>query len=76
MSLQGTFGGPLSRLRNGDRIKINAKRGLLSVSGLRKGNKTAAKRKILSGVLEKYAAQVGSAFRGAVTHGGPKRRPG
>jgi dihydroxy-acid dehydratase len=76
VSPEAAVGGPLSRLRNGDRIKINAKRGLLSVSGLRKGNKTAAKRKSLSGVLEKYAAQVGSAFRGAVTHGGPKRRPG
>ena len=27
----------------------------------------------LSGVLEKYAAQVGSAFRGAVTHSGPRK---
>jgi dihydroxy-acid dehydratase len=35
----------------------------------------APKRAPLSGALEKYAALVGSAFRGAVTHrGGSKRR--
>jgi dihydroxy-acid dehydratase len=34
--------------------------------------KVKAPKHQLSGVLEKYAAQVGSAYFGAVTHSGPR----
>jgi len=69
-------GGPLALVKNGDRIVIDAGTGLLS---LEVSNTELRKRKSrqpghsLSGVLEKYAAQVGSAFRGAVTHSGPRK---
>jgi dihydroxy-acid dehydratase len=72
VSPEAAVGGPLSRVRNGDRITIDAKRGSLSVSGL-KGKTRPPKKKNLSGALEKYAALVGTAFRGAVTHSGPKK---
>ena len=73
VSPEAAVGGPLSLVRNGDRITIDAKRGLLSVSGLKKGKGKTLENRNLSGVLEKYAALVGTAFRGAVTHGGPKK---
>jgi len=76
VSPEAGVGGPLGRLRNGDRIVIDAVRGLLSVDlSSVELKKRSVKKPIqsLSGVLEKYAAQVGSAFRGAVTHSGPPR---
>jgi dihydroxy-acid dehydratase len=76
VSPEAGVGGPLALVKNGDRIVIDAVRGLLSVdlsaSELKKRSFKKPKQS-LSGVLEKYAAQVGSAFRGAVTHSGPKR---
>ncbi len=76
VSPEAGVGGPLGLVMNGDRIVIDAKKGLLSLevsfSELRK-RKARQPRQSLSGVLEKYAAQVGSAFRGAVTHSGPKK---
>ena len=73
LSPEAATGGPLALVRNGDRIVIDAARGLLSLevpsSELRKRKSRQPKRQ-LSGVLEKYAAQVGSAFHGAVTHSG------
>ncbi len=76
VSPEAASGGPIARVRNGDRIVIDASRGLISPdvssSELRKRTPSIKKRNV-SGVLEKYAAQVGSAFRGAVTHGGAKR---
>jgi len=73
VSPEAAVGGPLSRVRNGDRITIDGKRGVLSVAGLQKGKAKPPRKRNLSGVLEKYAALVGTAFRGAVTHGGPKK---
>jgi dihydroxy-acid dehydratase len=76
VSPEAGVGGPLGLLRNGDRIVIDAARGLLSVelSSVELKKRSVKKPKqSLSGVLEKYAAQVGSAFRGAVTHSGPKK---
>jgi len=70
VSPEAAVGGPLSFVRNGDRILIDARRGLLSVSGLKKGKAKKLPKKNLSGALEKYAALVGTAFRGAVTHRG------
>ena len=77
VSPEAAVGGPLGLLRNGDKVVIDAVRGLLSVelskTDMDKRTPSKPKRAPISGVLEKYAAQVGSAFRGAVTHSGPKR---
>ena len=77
VSPEAGSGGPLGLVRNGDRVVIDATKGLLSLdvtgSELKK-RKARAPKQSLSGVLEKYAAQVGSAFRGAVTHSGPGKR--
>jgi dihydroxy-acid dehydratase len=71
VSPEAAAGGALARVRNGDRIRIDAAAGTLSlqvpVSELRKRKARMPKRPPLSGVLAKYAAQVGSAHRGAVT---------
>jgi dihydroxy-acid dehydratase len=77
LSPEAAVGGLLGLVKDGDRIVIDAKKGLLlldvSSSELQRRKSRQPKQK-LSGVLEKYAAQVGSAFRGAVTHSGPKGR--
>ncbi len=76
VSPEAAVGGPLGLVRNGDRIRIDAARGTLI---LQVGNSELSRRKAriprrnLSGALEKYAAQVGSAHRGAVTHSGGKK---
>ena len=74
VSPEAGAGGPLALVRDGDRIVIDAVRGLLSVDlSPREMKKRSFKKpkQLLSGVLEKYAAQVGSAHTGAVTHSGP-----
>ena len=77
LSPEAAVGGPLGLVRDGDRIVIDAKKRLLSLdvsfSELKKRAVRIPRQK-LSGVLEKYAAQVGSAFEGAVTHSGPRGR--
>ena len=77
VSPEAAVGGPLALVKNDDRIVIDANKGLLTLevpaSELKK-RKFRKPKQHLSGVLEKYAAQVGSAFRGAVTHSGPKRK--
>jgi dihydroxy-acid dehydratase len=74
VSPEARVGGPLALVRDGDRIVIDAAKGMLnllvSADELKK-RKAKIPNQSLSGVLEKYAAQVGSAFRGAVTHSGP-----
>jgi len=76
VSPEAGVGGPLGLVRDGDRIVIDAANGklnlLVSSSELRK-RKASMPRQLLSGVLEKYAGQVGSAFYGAVTHSGPRK---
>jgi len=77
VSPEAGSGGLLGLVRDGDRIVIDAKKGLLALevsSAELQKRKARHPRQKLSGVLEKYAAQVGSAFRGAVTHSGPKGR--
>ena len=73
---EAASGGSLSLVKNGDRIRIDAARGALDLlvgkAELRKRKARAPKRPRLSGALEKYAAQVGSAHLGAVTHSGGK----
>ena len=76
VSPEAGVGGPLALVKSGDRILIDATKGVLdllvSVNELKK-RKAKMPRQNLSGVLEKYAAQVGSAFNGAVTHSGPRK---
>jgi dihydroxy-acid dehydratase len=75
VSPEAAVGGPLSLLRDGDRIRIDAGRGTLQVLENLKKRSGKLPRRALSGVLEKYAAQVGPANLGAVTHSGaPSRR--
>jgi len=77
VSPEAAVGGPISRVRNGDRISIDAAGGVLRLlvpeNELKKRKARIPKRN-LSGVLEKYAAQVGSAHWGAVTHSGGRRK--
>jgi len=73
VSPEAAVGGPISRVRNGDRIVIDAAKGLLAVSGIGTRRRGKTKPRVLSGALEKYAALVGSAFHGAITHSGPHK---
>ena len=76
VSPEAGVGGPLGLVKEGDRIEIDASRGVLNLlvsSSELKKRKANMPRQSLSGVLEKYAAQVGTAFRGAVTHSGPRK---
>jgi len=79
VSPEAAVGGLLARVCNGDRIRIDAASGSLDLlvgkAELRRREASAPKRPRLSGALEKYAAQVGSAHLGALTHSGgkPKR---
>jgi dihydroxy-acid dehydratase len=79
VSPEAAAGGALSIVKNGDRIRIDAGAGTLDLlvakAELRKRKARAPKRPRLSGALEKYAAQVGSAHLGAVTHSGGKYKP-
>ncbi len=72
VSPEAAAGGPLGLVKNGDRIRIDAVKGklelLIPASELRKRKAKTPKRTV-TGVLEKYALQVGSAHLGAVTHG-------
>jgi dihydroxy-acid dehydratase len=75
VSPEAAAGGPIALVRNGDRIRIDAKAGTLSlqvpVSELRKRKARQPKRAPVTGVLAKYAEQVGSAHLGAVTGASP-----
>jgi dihydroxy-acid dehydratase len=78
VSPEAAAGGPLALVRNGDRIRIDAAAGILKLlvgkADLLKRKAKMPKRPPLSGALEKYAALVGPAHLGAVTHSGPKGR--
>ena len=78
VSPEAAAGGALALVRNGDVIRIDAHKGLLelklSSAELKKRRAKAPKRPPVSGVLEKYAALVGSAHLGAITHGRAKRK--
>jgi dihydroxy-acid dehydratase len=77
VSPEAGAGGPLALVRNGDRIRVDAQKGVLhllvSRGELKKRMAKAPRRPPLSGVLEKYAALVGSAHKGAVTHRGGRK---
>jgi dihydroxy-acid dehydratase len=74
VSPEAAAGGVLALVRNGDRIRIDAASGSLTLlvprAELRRRKPGTPRRAPLSGVLEKYAALVGTAHRGAVTHAG------
>ncbi|HET7669348.1 MAG TPA: dihydroxy-acid dehydratase, partial [Burkholderiales bacterium] len=76
VSPEAAAGGAIALVKTGDRIRIDAQEGVLELevpkAELKRRMAKAPKRERLSGVLEKYAAQVGSAARGAVTHRGAK----
>jgi dihydroxy-acid dehydratase len=80
VSPEAATGGPLALVRGGDRIRIDAVRGRLDLLvprgelDRRRRAWMPPRRAPLEGVLEKYAALVGPAFRGAVTHSGPAGR--
>ena len=79
VSPEAAAGGPLALVKTGDRIRIDAARGtidaLVSQAELRRRQKALHGRRPrpLSGALEKYAALVGPANLGAVTHSGGRR---
>lgn len=78
---EAAIGGPLALLREGDRVRIDAKAGLMDV--LVNEAELAARRaawvppppKHRAGLLAKYARLVGQAPGGAVTHEGPAEFP-
>jgi dihydroxy-acid dehydratase len=75
VSPEAAVGGPLALVRSGDRIRIDAQAGTLELLVSKKdlaARKARMPKRALSGVLEKYAAQVQSAYRGAVTHRGAR----
>ncbi len=75
---EAAVGGPIGLLKDGDRIIIDAEKGEISVD--LSDEELEARRKhwqprehdYQSGALWKYAQTVGSAEKGAVTHGGGK----
>ena len=74
VSPEAAAGGPIALLHNGDRIRIDAVKGRLQVLADLSKRKAQMPRRTLSGVLEKYAALVGPANLGAVTHSGARKR--
>src|SRR6201994_891631 len=81
VSPESFVGGPLALVRDGDRIRIDAKAGSLDV--LIDESELSARRKAWTqrpprhraGALAKYARLVGQAPGGAVTHEGPAEWP-
>jgi dihydroxy-acid dehydratase len=81
VSPEAFIGGPLALVRDGDRIRIDAKARRLDV--LLDDNELASRQKAWSprpprhraGALAKYAKLVGQAPLGAVTHDGPAEWP-
>jgi dihydroxy-acid dehydratase len=76
VSPEAAAGGLLALVKNGDRIRIDASSASLTLmvakAELAK-RKPKSPKQSLSGVLEKYAALVGPANLGAVTHSGAKK---
>jgi dihydroxy-acid dehydratase len=77
-SPEAAIGGPLSLVRDGDIISIDAQPGVASIAleldvaaiEARRRDAPAARAWPRGGVLEKYAKAVGPANKGAVTHSG------
>lgn len=75
---EAAVGGPIGLIKDGDIIRIDAEKGTLEVDLSdeelleRKKSFRSRKTNYNSGALQKYAALVGSARYGAVTHSGAK----
>ncbi len=75
---EAAVGGPIALVRNGDMISIDAGEGRLDLEvseaelTKRRGAWKPPANAYQSGVLRKYADQVGAARKGAVTHAGGK----
>ena len=75
---EAAVGGPIALVRDGDMISIDAEAGTLDLEvskaelDQRRKSWKAPANPYQSGVLRKYADQVGSARKGAVTHAGGK----
>ena len=73
---EAAIGGPIALVRDGDAISIDAEKGTLDLEvseaelAKRRQAWKAPANPYQSGVLRKYADQVGSARKGAVTHAG------
>ena len=80
VSPEAAAGGTIALVRNGDLIQIDVERGKIALDvavrelGRRRKTLRVPRGAPLSGALEKYAALVGSAFRGAVTHRGASQK--
>jgi len=72
------IGGPIGLIEDGDIIRIDAETGMMEVKlsddelAKRKKNWTRHEHQYQSGAIWKYTQTVGSAEKGAVTHGGAK----
>ena len=75
---EAAVGGPIALVQNGDMISIDAVEGRLDLEvseaelAKRRAAWKAPANAYQSGVLRKYADQVGAARKGAVTHAGGK----
>ncbi len=78
VSPEAALGGPIAMIKDGDTIAIDADKGTLDLMiadaelAKRRASWKAPKNAYQSGVLRKYADQVGPARTGAVTHAGGK----
>jgi len=72
ISPEAARGGPIAKLRDGDRVRIDVRTRRIDVDAdLRARRPVRIAPRVTTGVLAKYAAQVSSASRGAVTAPGP-----
>jgi len=72
ISPEAARGGPIAKLRDGDRVRIDVNTRRIDVDAdLRARPAVRIAPRVATGVLAKYAAQVSSASRGAVTAPGP-----
>ena len=80
-SPEAAAGGALALVRDGDRVTIDAQAGTATLHvaddelARRRAGWQPPRREPPTGVLEKYARLVGSAFDGATTHGTAAHRP-
>ncbi|MGQ0653982.1 MAG: dihydroxy-acid dehydratase [Betaproteobacteria bacterium] len=75
VSPEAAAGGPIGLLKSGDVIRIDAARGVIETkANLKERKAKPPQRPAPGGVLETYAAQVGSAPLGAVTHSGAGKK--
>lgn len=76
ISPEAAHGGPIARLREGDRVSIDVNTRTLNVAAdLSTREPARIAPRVTTGVLAKYARLVGSASQGAVTAPGPLQSP-